>query len=221
MRSLLSTSALLLATAASHVSARAISDISTKRSAYPFNRLVAFGDELSDNGNGSSAHGIAGDPESIYGFGTWTDGPVAVQYLAGLLDVPLTDYAFGGCCGGSSGGATINNIYSPAAAQWNGKPVPSVHQQIQNNYTKPTPSSIKTSLQFIWTGQNELSSETDAFWQGDPKNAYFASNMSSRIVNNAEYLISKGAPAVFIANIYPKHLVRSSAETETAFDVLY
>lgn len=79
------------------------------RNSHPFTRLVAFGDELSDNGNGSYAHGITGDPANVYGFGTWTDGPVAVSYLADLLDVPLTDYAFGGCCGGASFGATIDN----------------------------------------------------------------------------------------------------------------
>lgn len=43
------------------------------RSSYPFNELVAFGDELSDNGNGSYAHGITGDGDGKfqYGFPTW------------------------------------------------------------------------------------------------------------------------------------------------------
>lgn len=81
---------------------------------------------------------------------------MAVQYLAGLLNVPLTDYAFGGCCGGGSFGATINNEYTPAAAEWNGKPVPSVSQQISQNYTRSKPADIKDSLQFIWTGMNDL-----------------------------------------------------------------
>jgi phospholipase/lecithinase/hemolysin len=176
-----------------------------ERATYPFNRLVAFGDELSDNGNGSYAHGITGSPANVYGFGTWTNGPVAVQYLAGLLDVPLVDYAFGGCCGGGSFGATINNAYTPAAAKWNGKPVPSIHDQVRLNYTKPAPPSIKSSLQFIWTGENDLSAHTDAFWEGDPKNADFSSEMARRITSNAEYLVNKGAPYVFVANIYPKH----------------
>ena len=175
------------------------------RTTYPFNRLVAFGDELSDNGNGSYAHGITGSPANVYGFGTWTNGPVAVQYLAGLLNVPLVDYAFGGCCGGGSFGATINNAYTPAAAQWNGQPVPSIHDQIRLNYTKPAPASIKSSLQFIWTGENDLSAHTDAFWAGDPKNANFSAEIAKRITSNAEYLVNKGAPYVFVANIYPKH----------------
>lgn len=182
------------------------SSLATRNGGYPFSRLVAFGDELSDNGNGSYAHGITGDPANVYSFGTWTNGPVAVQYLAGLLDVPLDDYAFGGCCGGGSFGATINNTYTPAAAEWEGKPVPSVHDQIRWNYTHPrAPASIKESMQFIWTGQNDLSKHTDAFWEGDAQNAAFAEDIAQKVAWHAEYLIKKGAPVVLVANIYPKH----------------
>jgi phospholipase/lecithinase/hemolysin len=104
-------------------------------SAYPFNQLVAFGDEFSDNGNGSYAHGITGNPANVYGFGTWTDGPVAVSYLSNLLGVPLRDLAFGGCCSGASFGATLDNNYTTSPATYNGKSVPSVHDQIYSNYT--------------------------------------------------------------------------------------
>jgi hypothetical protein len=34
---------------------------------YPFNEVIAFGDEFSDNGNGSYAHGITGNPANVYG----------------------------------------------------------------------------------------------------------------------------------------------------------
>ena len=53
---------------------------------FPFDRVVAFGDELSDTGTGSYAHGISGSPASIYGYGTWTNGGTAVQYLASSLN---------------------------------------------------------------------------------------------------------------------------------------
>ena len=178
----------------------------TRSPSYPFTRLIAFGDELSDNGNGSYAHGITGSPADVYSFGTWTNGPVAVQYLAGALGVPLDDYAFGGCCGGGSFGATINNTYTPAAAQWAGKPVPSVHDQIRWNYTHPRPpKAIKQSLQFVWTGMNDLSLHTNAFWEGDAQNADFATDIARKITWHAEYLVRKGAPYVFVPNIYPKH----------------
>ena len=82
----------------------------SNRNTFPFTRVVAFEDELSDNGNGSYAHGITGNPANVYGFGTWTDGPVAVSYLTDLLGVTLTDYAFGAAGGGSKFGATVDNI---------------------------------------------------------------------------------------------------------------
>jgi len=53
---------------------------------FPFNRIVAFGDELVDTGNGSAAHNISGSPANIYGAGTWTNGATAVQYLAKNLN---------------------------------------------------------------------------------------------------------------------------------------
>jgi len=196
----------LLAATIAFVSGLIIPESVAKRSVYPFNQIVSFGDELSDNGNGSYAHGISGDPGNVYGFGTWTDGPVAVSYLADLLGVPLTDYAFGAGPGGGAFGATINNTYTAAEATYKGKSVPSVHDQIFLNYTaKGAPSNIQSALQFIWTGENDLSEHTDAFWEGDPRNAAFAAEISKRIAYNAEHLVELGAPYVFVANIYPKH----------------
>lgn len=71
----------ILTTLFSHITALTLPLQPQPRSNCPFNQLVAFGDELSDNGNGSYAHGITGSPANVYGFGTWTNGPVAVSYL--------------------------------------------------------------------------------------------------------------------------------------------
>ncbi|KAK5119046.1 hypothetical protein LTR62_000257 [Meristemomyces frigidus] len=197
-----------LARVAAGVTALTVPEVATlKRSAYPFNQLIAFGDELSDNGNGSYAHNITGGGTNNYGYGTWTDGPVAVSYLADMLGVPLDDYAFGGSNGGSTGGSSINNTYTPAGAKLlSGEMIPSVHDQVFYNYTLiGAPENIGNSLQFIWSGQADLLAHTDWFWEGDPHNEWFASNISDRLVYNAEHLIELGAPYVFIANIYPKH----------------
>ena len=170
------------------------------RSTYPFNQIVAFGDEFSDNGSGSFAHGITGSPDTVYGFGTWTNGPVAVSYLSSLLSVPLRDFAFGGCCGGSSFGATLDNTYSASPAK-----SPSLIDQI-TNYTGHSHSNVKNTLEFIWVGQNDLSLHTDAFYLSDSANGHFYSNFSSRTVSSVQNLLNAGAPYVFVANIYPKHL---------------
>lgn len=205
-------SAILSLALVAQVSSLAVPQVE-KRSAYPFNQLVAFGDELSDNGNGSYAHGITGDPANVYGYGTWTSGPVAVSYLADLLGVPLVDYAFGGCCGGGTFGAVIDNSYTNGSAQVNGAPVPSLVDQIHKNYTVSPNNNIKNSMQFIWIGENDLSMHTDAFWTGDSHNSDFATQYATRVAAEAEYLVAQGAPYVFVANIYPKHL----APVTTAF----
>lgn len=170
------------------------------RSTYPFDHIIAFGDEFSDNGNGSYAHGISGSPLTVYGFGTWTNGPVAVSYLSNLLSVYLRDYAFGGCCGGGSFGATLDTTYTPSPAK-----SPSLVTQIANYTTGELPN-IGRALEFIWVGQNDLSEHTDAFWLGDPKNDQFASNFSSRIADSVDTLLKAGAPYVMVANLHPKHL---------------
>lgn len=175
------------------------------RSSYPFNKLVAFGDELSDNGNGSYAHGITGDPKTVYGFGTWTNGPVAVSYLSDLLSTPLTDYAFGSSGGGEEIGATFDNAYTKSGAG-----AQSLVDQIAN-YSGTGYAGIKKSLQFIWVGQNDLSLHTDAFWEGDPKNADFAKTAADKTSKAVKQLLDAGAPYVLVANIYPKHLAPVTA----------
>jgi len=189
-----------LATFFSFITALTLPSQPQPRSNYPFNQLVAFGDELSDNGNGSYAHGITGSPANVYGFGTWTNGPVAVSYLSSLLSVPLQDFAYGGCCGGGSYGATLDNAYTPSPAG-----SPSLLDQIKN-YTSGDHTNIENAMQFIWVGQNDLSEHTDAFWLTDPKNAQFATDFSTKTADSVQTLLDAGAPYVFVANLYPKHL---------------
>lgn len=189
-----------LTTLISDATARTLQARPQPRSTYPFNQIVAFGDELSDNGNGSYAHGITGSPANVYGFGTWTNGPVAVSYLSSLLSAPLQDFAYGGCCGGGSFGATLDNTYTASPAK-----SPSLVDQIKN-YTSGDHSNVKNAMQFIWVGQNDLDVHTDAFWLTDPKNAQFATSFSNKIAASVQTLLNAGAPYVFVANIYPKHL---------------
>ena len=165
--------------------------------------IVAFGDELSDNGNGSYAHGMTGNPATVYGYGTWTNGPVAVSYLASKLNLPLIDYAFGGCCGASKFGATLDNTYTRSDAG-----SPSIQDQIAN-YTSAVHAGMlnpKQSLGFIWAGQNDLSKHTDAFWLGDPANQAFSDNLSKYTVSAVQKLLDLGMPNVVVANVYAKHI---------------
>lgn len=171
--------------------------------------IVAFGDELSDNGNGSYAHGMTGSPANVYGFGTWTNGPVAVSYLSNELKLPLTaNYAFGGCCGAAKFGATLDNSYTQSDAG-----APSLMDQIANYTSSVQAGKFQPdqSLGFIWAGQNDLSLHTDAFWLEDPQNQQFADNFSSYTATAVQKLLDLGMPNVVVANMYPKHIAPVTA----------
>lgn len=65
--------------------------------ASPYNSVVVYGDSLSDNGNLYAATGYPGAP---YYDGRRSDGPVAVEYLAQRIGVPLIDCAWIGATTG-------------------------------------------------------------------------------------------------------------------------
>lgn len=67
--------------------------------AQAYDELVVFGDSLSDNGNiYRAAFGFL--PTAPYYQGRFSNGPVAVEVMAGKLGIPLVDYAYGGASTG-------------------------------------------------------------------------------------------------------------------------
>ena len=64
-------------------------------SATPWNALVVFGDSLSDAGNAFALSGGLFPPSPPYAE-RFSNGPVAAEYLAGHLGVPLTRSSAGG-----------------------------------------------------------------------------------------------------------------------------
>ena len=200
----------------------------SRSGSYPFSALVAFGDNLSDNGNGSYAHNVAAnsptdvvDGNKIYGAKTWTNGPIAVSYLTDLLGVPMDqNFAFGHAWGGSDFGATIDDTMqqsnfsaSLADGPWfdHGEfsapcwGAPSAKVQI-NDYIEGGVN--KDALHFLWIGANDM----DAAYHGTlgvdaaTLNDEFAGNISTKIPDLVSTLLDAGAPYVLVANLYPKHL---------------
>ncbi|MDC8772612.1 SGNH/GDSL hydrolase family protein [Roseateles albus] len=74
--------------------------------ALSYSKVVAFGDSLSDNGNFLLATGGA-LPQAPYYNGRFSNGQVAVEYLAQGLGVALNDYAYGGAETGLLNGAAV------------------------------------------------------------------------------------------------------------------
>lgn len=181
--------------------------------AYPFTSIVAFGDNLSDNGNGSYAHCVAapGDcTNTIYGARTWTDGPVAISYLSTLLGVPLAaDHAFGHASGGSLFGATIDNAFTQSTAH-----APSAKEQV-GNYTaqlaasRTSAASVAQALHFVWIGANDINLQHININAAD-NTASFAQPMAARTAALVAALIAAGAQHVALPNLYPKQLAPAS-----------
>lgn len=89
--------------AAIRCSAIVIAAASGWAQAAPFSAVQAFGDSLSDNGNFYAASGQVlpvALPPPPYFQGRFSNGPVAVEYLAAKFGVPLFDHAFGGATSG-------------------------------------------------------------------------------------------------------------------------
>lgn len=78
----------------------------------PITSVVVYGDSLSDNGNLYAASGGTQPPSPPYYAGRRSNGPVAVEYLAQALGVPLHDFAWSGATTGignyGDGGTTTS-----------------------------------------------------------------------------------------------------------------
>jgi hypothetical protein len=123
----------------------------------------------------------------------------------------MRDFAFGGCCGGSKGGATFDTACTKSSAG-----APSLVEQI-THYTVQSPhTNIKKALQFIWVGQNDVSAHTHAFWEGYPKNSQFSTDATTKTVAAVKTLLGAGTPVVFVSNICPTHISPSLPNTSAA-----
>lgn len=71
-----------------------------------YSQLIVFGDDLSDNGNLFAAKGYPPFPYAQ----RFSNGPVAVEYLAASLGIPLLDLAYGGA---TTGPANLLNTTAP------------------------------------------------------------------------------------------------------------
>ncbi len=179
--------------------------------AYPVDKLVMFGDSLSDNGNiynlSVKAHKVIPmipviPKESAYFKGRFSNGPVWIEDLADAIDVPLEDYAYGGSWAEpfKDSGLIIPfglgdqvNMYLVAAA---------------------TDYDIGKHLFFIWTGGNDYITPRDDV-------DYATSSTVSSIKKNIEWLVWYGARHVVVMSIpdvsqTPKVIMNGAEAVENA-----
>ena len=161
-------------------------------------QMVVFGDSLSDSGNLYNLTGIPTSPPYDQRF---SNGPVAVEYLASSLGVLLTpstvggtNYAWAGAATGyvttASGAYDSYVAYAyPQASGLNG--LTGMQQQVAD-YIGGTPSSLANTLFVLWGGAN------DAFISADPLTM---SNAVVNLGNEINALIGVGATRFLIPNM--------------------
>ena len=117
----------------------------------PYNGVVVYGDSLSDNGN---LYNAIAYPPPPYWMGRFSNGPVAVEQLAGDLGVGLTDWAWGGATTG------IGNVIDGGSEQNLGfLGLPGMTTSYAATVGSITPDMAAHSLFMVWGGPNDFSSD--------------------------------------------------------------
>lgn len=108
----------------------------------PYSGLYVFGDSLSDNGNLFAATGI---PPAPYFSGRFSNGPVAVEYLAsnlGMGAAQMHNYAIAGAKTGTGGQLPNSGMLNQLTS-------------FQSSLAAPG-SADAGALYFVWGGANDL-----------------------------------------------------------------
>ncbi len=149
-------------------------------------QLVAFGDSLVDNGNIVDYLGVT-FPISPYFQGRFSNGPVAVEYMATQLGLSLDDRAVGGAYTGTGNRLYDSNTTKLAAIANTG-----TAQQISAYISAQGGTVDSQALYYIWAGGNDFFT------------APTASTVSKAITNLAtdvSALYQAGARNFFIPNL--------------------
>jgi phospholipase/lecithinase/hemolysin len=147
-----------------------------------YDKIVAFGDSLTDNGNLFAATTAFlgpgnGIPKSPYYQGRFSNGPVWVETLAADLGVPLDDFAYGSATTG-----TVNNA-SPL--------LPGMATEVSNYLALPGNTTLDPhALYVLWGGAND-------YFGGQTNPNVVVGNLTSEITS----LASQGATHFFIPNL--------------------
>ena len=169
-----------------------------------YSGLVVFGDDLSDNGNVYSAT-TGNFPPPPYDQ-RFSNGPVAVEYLATALSIPLLDLAYGGA---TTGPANYLNTIAPQL----GGNLPGMAQQL-NTYIASLGGGTAdpNALYFVWGGWNDAFNALALTQDPVAALATAAANINS-IVNS---LVALGAQHVFVPGMPDLGLTPAFAANPTS-----
>ena len=119
-------------------------------SAAPFSNIFVYGDSLSDLGNIYTVSGHTIPMSPPYYMGRFSNGPLAVEYLANYVHAPLTSFAWGGATtgiGDSGDGGTQTSLGIHG--------LPGMLLQVQGSLSSVAPFA-PTSLFVVWGGPDDF-----------------------------------------------------------------
>jgi phospholipase/lecithinase/hemolysin len=119
--------------------------------ASPFSSVFVYGDSLSDTGNIYAASGGTIPLSPPYYNGRFSNGPLAVEYLAAALHAPLTSFAWGGATtgiGNSGDGGTQTSFGSFG--------LPGMETQVAGSLSSIPSFLVPTSLFVVWGGPDDF-----------------------------------------------------------------
>lgn len=159
--------------------------------ATPISQLIVFGDSNSDPGNVSAITNGIRPPSATYWNGRYSNGPVAVEYMANTLGITAQNYAQGGA---QTGTGNVTAVPSFAAPSIDLTKLVGVQTQVSNYLANN--SADPNALYFIWAGTNDfyntLPSQTGALIQAGVLN----------ITNELNQLHAAGAEHFFVPGLY-------------------
>jgi len=124
--------------------------MTTIASASPYSAVFVYGDSLSDTGNIYTVSGHTIPLSPPYYNGRFSNGPLAVEYLANALHSPLVSFAWGGATtgfGDSGDGGTQTTVGTLG--------LPGMILQVQGSLATITPFA-PTSLFVVWGGPDDF-----------------------------------------------------------------
>ena len=149
-------------------------------------QIVAFGDSLVDNGNIPDYTGFS-FPTTPYYQNRFSNGPVAVEYMAQQLGLTLDDRAVGGAYSGTGNRLYDSNTTRLAAIANTG-----TAQQISSYISEQGGTVDSQALYYIWAGGNDFFTA--------PTGAT-ATKAIANLVADVSALYQAGARNFFIPNL--------------------
>lgn len=128
----------------------AILTLTSFAGATPFSSVFVYGDSLSDLGNIYAASGGTIPLSPPYYNGRFSNGPLAVEYLAASLHSPLTSFAWGGATtgiGNSGDGGTQTSFGTFG--------LPGMETQVASTLGSIPSFLIPSSLFIVWGGPDD------------------------------------------------------------------